>query len=86
MKISLDARRMNRKKEAHIYLKEQLGFPDYYGNNLDALHDCLTDLRDAQVEFEHMEEAGEYFAKVYRVFRDAARENPELTLSENSEL
>jgi len=21
-----------------------LGFPDWYGNNLDALHDCLTDL------------------------------------------
>ena len=27
---------------------EQLGFPDYYGRNLDALVDCLRDLADEQ--------------------------------------
>ena len=36
MRIVLDAREMNRKREAHTYLKEKLEFPDYYGNNLDA--------------------------------------------------
>jgi RNAse (barnase) inhibitor barstar len=28
----------------HKDLKKQLAFPDYYGENLDALNDCLSDL------------------------------------------
>ena len=27
----------------HSEIKNALDFPDYYGGNLDALHDCLTD-------------------------------------------
>ena len=32
------------KSEGHDYLKEALNFPDYYGKNLDALYDCLTEI------------------------------------------
>ena len=32
------------KKDGHKYLKKVFNFPDYYGNNLDALYDCLTDI------------------------------------------
>ena len=32
------------KSEGHDYLKETLNFPDYYGKNLDALYDCLTEI------------------------------------------
>ncbi|MEE1157389.1 MAG: barstar family protein [Methanobrevibacter sp.] len=32
------------KAEGHDYLKEALNFPDYYGKNLDALYDCLTEI------------------------------------------
>ncbi len=28
----------------HATLKEALGFPEYYGGNFDALHDCLSDI------------------------------------------
>ena len=28
----------------HKCLKKELSFPDYYGNNLDAMNDCLSDL------------------------------------------
>ena len=33
-------------KNPHNYLKKQLNFPDYYGENLDALYDCLTEICD----------------------------------------
>ena len=32
------------KEEGHDYLKEAFNFPDYYGKNLDALYDCLTEI------------------------------------------
>lgn len=32
------------KRNGHIYLKKAFNFPNYYGNNLDALYDCLTDI------------------------------------------
>ena len=31
-------------EEGHDYLKDVLNFPDYYGKNLDALYDCLTEI------------------------------------------
>lgn len=40
--IEIDGRLI--KKEGHDYLKEVLNFPDYYGKNLDALYDCLTEI------------------------------------------
>ena len=52
-KIVLDFGTCSTKKEIHAYLKEQFGFPDYYGENLDALYDCLTDLaEDVKICFE----------------------------------
>ena len=32
------------KEVAHTALANALAFPDYYGRNLDALHDCMSDL------------------------------------------
>ncbi len=42
--ILLDGRRMTSRPEAHTYLAEALRFPSYYGRNLDALADCLSEL------------------------------------------
>ena len=44
MKIALDLREANDIKEAHKKIKEELNFPDYYGANLDALNDCISEL------------------------------------------
>lgn len=30
--------------DVHCLLARKLGFPNYYGNNLDALEDCLGDI------------------------------------------
>ena len=43
MLVTIDGSKMTDKIMLHAYLKEQCQFPDYYGNNLDALYDVLTD-------------------------------------------
>ena len=50
MKYILDGKKMVSREETHVYLKETFGFPEYYGKNLDALHDCLTEMADVEVE------------------------------------
>lgn len=39
----IDIRNINTKKEFHDILRSALPLPDYYGNNLDALYDVLTE-------------------------------------------
>ena len=41
-KIQLDISAFEEKVSVHRYLKEQLGFPFYYGANLDALYDLIS--------------------------------------------
>ena len=36
--------RCTSQEELHGYLKKKLGFPDYYGENLSALADCLSEM------------------------------------------
>ena len=80
----LDATQMRTRSDAHAYLKEQLNFPDYYGNNLDALHDCLTEMGPIEVTFINFDDGGDFFLKVYRVFKDSAKENDKLRLLEGT--
>ncbi len=42
--IILKLQELHSKAELHAKLSELLDFPDYYGKNLDALFDCLTDI------------------------------------------
>lgn len=44
--IRLDFCGCGSETEVHLYLKKQFGFPEYYGENLDALYDCLTDIAE----------------------------------------
>ncbi|MBQ5951152.1 MAG: barstar family protein [Lachnospiraceae bacterium] len=78
MEIVLGGRRLMIRQGAHAYLKEKFGFPDYYGNNLDALYDCLTELdRGTRVRVRfaaELEEGGGYGAKILETLRDAAGE------------
>lgn len=83
--IRLEAGEFTDKKKAHGYLQRSLGFPAYYGNNLDALYDCLGDLDKAiVVELPQViqDEAhlGEYGKTMLQVFRDAAAGNSLLEL------
>ena len=76
----LDGSRYNRAHQLHSALKRLLDLPDYYGENLDALYDCLTELHeDTCVGFFQSEEPHgitEYLNSVKHVMRDAEEENP----------
>lgn len=43
MIIELDCARMTSRKDTHDYLQRQLQLPEYYGRNLDALYDLLSE-------------------------------------------
>lgn len=81
----LDGSQMTDRETTHAYLKEVLDLPDYYGNNLDALYDCLTEprpdstliLRSAE---RVREQLGNYGEKLIATLRDAGEESPDLTV------
>lgn len=66
----LDASKMTDKATSHAYLKEVLELPEYYGHNLDALHDCLEEMTDVEIVVENTENAGNYYRYVARVLAE----------------
>ena len=45
----IDFTNVNYYLEMHAVIKRSLKFPDYYGCNLDAFWDCLTDMYGGQI-------------------------------------
>ena len=41
--LEIDLRAVQTSTELHALLSQRLGFPDFYGRNLDAFWDCITD-------------------------------------------
>lgn len=73
--IILDGRNMQDRAQTHAELRRKLALPDYYGDNLDALNDCLGELRERPLVV--IEAAGEflegnagYAGALLRVFND----------------
>lgn len=74
----LDGTILGNQEKAHEYLKEMLELPEYYGKNLDALYDCLTDLKDFEIQVQIEEPKSEYLKKMIHVFQDAADDNDDI--------
>ena len=79
MKAVLDMNELRTCGALHASLAEQFCFPDYYGRNLDALFDCLTDLPEAELQIKNAgrmaENMGETYARrFFRVLDAASRE------------
>ena len=65
------------KENPHEYIKEKLDFPDYYGENLDALYDCLTEMDKKTIIIKDSSIIDE---EIMATFIDACEENPDIEL------
>ncbi len=82
-KVILNARELDGMRGVHEAFREALELPDYYGYNLDALYDCLTDAgEEITVEIPDplglSRELGKRYGRLMAVLEDAAEENPRL--------
>lgn len=77
--IFLDGKMLQRSEEGHIYLMGKFNFPAYYGKNLDALYDLLTEISET-LEI-YIENAEMMDSKIKRVFEDAVQDNECLALN-----
>ena len=79
VKIVMDIIELN--KRGHEYLKELFEFPDYYGNNLDALYDCLCELDHTQVIVMNCDDLNKNSLKILDVFDEVSDEYGNITIS-----
>ena len=75
----LDGKDMTSKEEAFELIAKELAFPGYFGKNLDALYDCLSDMSaENTIHFVNTaileEYLGDYAEKILSCFRDASSE------------
>ena len=85
MIIELDHRLMTDKNTAHEHIRQRFGFPEYYGRNLDALYDLLTDISADTVIItccadQICEQLGDYGVRLLETIHQAVQENPHLSL------
>lgn len=80
--ITLNCAGITTRGELHAALADALHFPDWYGNNLDALHDLLTQIHtDTRLVLLHFEQLDDFRKAFQRVLTDSAAENPHLQVS-----
>ena len=79
MLILCDFARLKTPEAVYDYLQTELSFPAWFGRNLDALHDCLTDISTPTrlVLTGASSPCGQRFL---RVFKDAAKRNKQLSV------
>ena len=80
MVVELNGLEMTDRQRTHEYLAEQLQFPDYYGKNLDALYDLLTERKESlEVRFIHSQEMkaqlGAYGSALLQTMQEAENDN-----------
>ena len=84
MLVLCDFERLATPEAVYDYLQQELSFPDWFGRTLDALHDCLTDISAPTrlILTGTATPCGQHFV---RVFRDAARQNRNLSVELHEE-
>ena len=83
--VIIDGHAIADRQELHKALADGLALPEWYGNNLDALSDCLSEISEdtviAVTNFEALEATlGRYAHSLLKVLWHAAEENPHIRL------
>ena len=83
--LTVDARGFVSKHETHALLRSVLGEENYWGSNLDALHDCLTMIFEPTTLViknwsAAVKNLGDYADRLWHVLDDSAEENPVLNV------
>ena len=86
MAIILDGKAMTDRTAAHSHLAERLSLPAWYGRNLDALYDALTEIgTDTELILEDPAaveaQLGKYGGALLSTMQEAAEENPHLIIT-----
>lgn len=84
-KVIFEAAKMTDKVSALEHIAQKLDFPDYFGKNLDALNDCLTDIsEETEISFDDVSlfkaNLGISADMVLKVISLAAKKNPALKI------
>ncbi|MBP3633058.1 MAG: barstar family protein [Oscillospiraceae bacterium] len=80
MTVVLDGRCLCSREEAHDHLVQNLSLPAYYGRNLDALYDALTDRGEPlHIIIEHAQDTAGYGLRIMNTIADAANNTSALT-------
>lgn len=79
--LTLDGITLGEKAVLHPLLARELSFPSWYGGNLDALFDCLTDVtEEVTITLRELDDLTPYARRVVKVLQAAAKENPHIHL------
>lgn len=81
-RVLLNGERMRTREEMHSHLAQRLGLPAYYGKNLDALSDSLSELSGVHITLRRrgamLAGLQEYGFQLMAVLAAATRDNPGL--------
>lgn len=83
--IIIDCLYISDKEQLHNTLAKELKFPDWYGENLDALYDCLTSIFEEITiiieNFSSLEEKLDSYAAAFmKVMKKADEDNEKITV------
>ena len=86
MNVILDGNLILDREMLHDVLAEELHLPEWYGRNLDALYDCLTDVREeTRITLRNRdaleEHLGSYGHRLMRLLEDVTLDNPNVWLA-----
>lgn len=80
--VTINCAEISAMTQLHESIARDLNFPEWYGRNLDALHDCLTAItEDTRITFLHFPSLPFPTAGLLRVLRDSENENPKLEIA-----
>lgn len=81
MRICVDCAGIRDAAAMHRRLAQALELPEWYGHNLDALYDCLTELEaPVRLVLQNWDSGKAFAAGFAAVFEDAAADNPDFSV------